>query len=173
MENKITSHKTKGLIISLIFIVINLIGHFAGVWLQDWFRYSILIFSVFVFIWPPLQYSKEINHNVTFGNLFAHGFKTTAVFTCLMFVYMLLSIYVLFPNSIDEIIHYQIVKAAVNGKQASAPSETQMQIARKIASTFLLAAVVVINLVIGVIGSLIGAAIAKKKPQDPFANQTI
>ena len=47
---------------------------------------------------------------------FAHGFKVTAVTTCITFVYTLLSVYVIFPDSIDRIVQKGIEKAIQQGK---------------------------------------------------------
>ncbi len=173
METKVTTHITKGVIIALILIVLDLIGHLTGILFEDWFRYSILVLAVGLFIWPPVQYGKELNNNVTFGNLFAHGFKTAAVFTCITFVYTLLVIYVLFPDFVDQLIQKQFEKAAASGKTMPTPSAEGMQMARKITNIIMLAGAVIGNLLVGAIGALIGAAITKKKPQDPFGNQPV
>ncbi len=173
MENKISTHITKGIIISLILIVLDIIGHLTGLIFEQWFGYSVLVIAVCLFIWPPLQYGKELNNNVTFGNLFSHGFKTAAVFACIMFVFTIISIYLLFPDFVDELIQKQMEKAAASGKDIPAPSEEGMQMAKKITRIVMLAGGVIGNLLVGTIGSLIGAAIAKKNPQDPFGNQPI
>ncbi len=173
MENKITTHITKGLIIALIFIVLDIIAHLTGLIFEQWFGYTVLVLAVGVFIWPPMQYGKELNNDVTFGNLFTHGFKTTAVFACIIFVYTVLSIYFLFPDFVELMIQKQMEKAAAAGKDIPTPSEEGMQMAKKITRIVMLAGGIIGNLIIGTIGSLIGSAIAKKNPQDPFGNQSI
>jgi len=171
METKIMSHITKGLLLALVVIVISLVGHVLNIDLESWFGWISMGVFILAIVWSVNYYGTQMNNAVTFGNLFAHGFKVAAVAICITFLYTLLSMYVLFPDSIDRILQKGMEQAAKDGRAMPDMSEDQMQMAKKVTTAFILAGVVLINLVVGAIGSLIGAAITKKKPQDPFGNQ--
>lgn len=173
MQTTVTSHITKGVLLSLIFIVFNLAGHLLNVDLESWFGWVGLAIFVVAIIWCVIIYGKQMNNNVTFGNLFAHGFKITAVVICITFLYTLLSVYVLFPDTIDRMMQKGVEKAINDGRMTSDQAEQSMPMMRKIITISILAGSVFIDALIGAISSLIGAAITKKNPQDPFANQSI
>jgi amino acid transporter len=172
MEKKVTSTLTKGVIISLIVIIINIIGHYANLALESWFGWVGLVIFLAAIIWSVLSYGKQMDDNATFGNLFAHGFKVSATIACITFVYTLLSVYVLFPEFIDQIVEKGIEQARKEGKATEEQLQQGIGLVRKITTITLLAGSVLGTLVVGVIASLIGAAIAKKNPQSPFENQS-
>ena len=169
MEQKVTSHITKGLLVALIVIVIDLAGHFAGLKLEQWYGFVSLAIMIGLIVWSTMLYGKECNNNVTFGALFADGFKTTAVYTCIYFVYTLLVIYLLFPNFMDELIQKGLDDAAKKGQELPEMTEEGMAMAKKITTMISLAGAVLGSLIIGAIGAVIGAAVTRKKPKDPFA----
>jgi Protein of unknown function (DUF4199) len=171
METKITTHITKGLILSLVLIVINLIGHLLNIYLEPWFGWAGAAIFLAGIVWSTNIYGTQMNNNVTFGNLFGHGFKVTAVVICITFVFTILSVYVLFPDTIDQIIQYQTEKAIQSGKMTSEQLEQALPMMKKFTPIGIFAGSVFIDAIIGALGALIGAAITKKKPQDPFGNQ--
>ena len=167
------SHITKGFLLALVLIVVSVIGHVLNIDLETWFGWISIAIIIIAIIWSVTFYGKQLNNNVTFGNLFAHGFKVTAVAICITFVYTLLSVYVLFPDSIDKVVQKGIEKAVEQGKMTSDQASQNMAMIKKITTISILAGSVIFSAVVGAIGSLIGAAITKKKPQDPFGNQVI
>ena len=167
------SHITKGFLLALVLIVVSVIGHVLNIDLETWFGWISIAIIIIAIIWSVTFYGKQLNNNVTFGNLFAHGFKVTAVAICITFVYTLLSVYVLFPDSIDKVVQKGIEKAVEQGKMTSDQASQNMAMIKKITTISILAGYVIFSAVVGAIGSLIGAAITKKKPQDPFGNQVI
>jgi hypothetical protein len=171
METKITSAQIKGLIIALIVIVISIAGHLLNIYLEPWFGWAGAAIFLVAIIWSTNIYGTQMNNNVTFGNLFGHGFKVTAVVICITFVFLILSVYVLFPDTIDQIVQYQTEKAIQSGKMTSDQVEQALPMMKKFTPIGLFAGSVFIDAIIGAIGALIGAAITKKKPQDPFGNQ--
>src|SRR4051794_21541752 len=98
MEQKVTSPVSKGVIITLLLIVFGLIIYFANQMENtavSYLQYLILAIGV---IWSCILYAKQMNGNVTFGNVFAHGFKTTAVTAALLAVYTFIAVKFLFPD---------------------------------------------------------------------------
>ncbi len=169
MEKKITTHIEKGILISLILCVVDLVGHFTKIYLENWFMGVSTVLTVGAIIWSVLLYGKQMNNDVTFGNLFAHGFKTTAVITCIMFVYTLLSAYVIFPDFIDQVVEKGLADARKQGTVSEEDLSKNIGMIKNITTITIFAGVVLGELIIGAIASLIGAAVAKKNPQTPFS----
>ena len=173
METKVTTPQIKGLIISLILIVYGLIIYFI-----DGMRHpelSYVQYAIFIggIIWACVSYSKQLNANVTFGNLFAHGFKTTAVITVIILIYTVLAFNVLFPDMVDKSIEMTRQKLEASGKATDSQIEQQTTMMKDHFTLFAVVGVIFGFAIIGAISSLIGAAVAKKKPQDPFGNQAL
>jgi len=171
METKVTSPQVKGLIISLIIIVFSVVGHVLNIYLEPWFGWIGAAIFLAGIIWSTNNYGTQMNNNVTFGNLFGHGFKVTAVVICITFVFTVLTVYVLFPDTVDQIVQYQTEKAIESGKMTSDQVQQALPMMKKFTPIGIFAGSVFIDAIIGAIGALIGAAITKKKPQDPFGNQ--
>jgi len=173
METKVTTPQIKGLIIALILIIYSII-----IYLVDDLQHPELAYIQYVFflggiIWACISYAKQLNANVTFGNVFAHGFKTTLVITAIVLIYTILSFKVLFPEMVDKSIEMTRQKMEASGKATDSQIEQQITMMKDHFTLFAVVGVVIGSAILGLISSLIGAAIAKKKPQDPFGNQPI
>jgi hypothetical protein len=173
METKITTPQIKGLIIALILIIYSII-----IYLIDGMQHPELAYIQYVFfiggiIWACINFSKQLNANVTFGNVFAHGFKTTAVITVIVLIYTILSFKVLFPEMVTKSIEMTRQKMEASGKATDSQIEQQTTMMKEHFTLFAVVGVVIGSAILGLISSLIGAAIAKKKPQDPFGNQPV
>lgn len=168
MENKPTSHVTKGLIIALFFIVLDLVAQFAGFKFDTWYSWTSSLLMIAAFAWAAISFANQMNNRVTFGNAFAHGFKTSAVVACIMFVYAILLVYVISPEMIDQMMEKELEKAAAQGKDVSEGMEGNEDLVKKIVKVTMLAGTLIGTLIVGCIGSLIGAAIARKNPPTPF-----
>ena len=168
METKPTSHIVKGLVLGLILVVLSLVGHLANIWLESWFGWVSTVVMIAGIVWSIIYYGKQLNNNVSFSNLFAHGFKTTAVIACVSFVFAVLSVYLLFPNMIDEMLEKGLDEARKKGNVNEDQLQQGMGLAHKIVAITTLAGSLIISLIIGAVASLIGAGIAKKNPQGPF-----
>ena len=173
METKVTTPQIKGFIISLILIIYSLVIYVIDGMQHPELSYIQYVFFLTGIIWACVSYSKQLNANVTFGNLFAHGFKTTAVITAIVLVYTILSFKVLFPEMVDKSIEMTKQKMEASGKATDRQIEQQVTMMRDHFTLFAVVGVVIGSAILGLISSLIGAAIAKKKPQDPFGNQPI
>jgi hypothetical protein len=171
METKVTTPQIKGLIIALILIVYSIVIYLVDGMQHPGLAYIQYIFFLGGIIWACISYSKQLNANVTFGNVFSHGFKTTAVITVIVLIYTILSFKVLFPEMIDKSIEITRQKMEATGKATDSQIEQQMTMMREHFTLFAVVGVVIGSAILGLISSLIGAAVARKKPQDPFGNQ--
>ena len=167
METKVITPVIKGLIISMILIVIGLAIYFSGQVANKslgYLQYLILFAGI---LWGCINYAKQLDGNVSFGNVFAHGFKITAVVTVILVLYTLLALTVLFPEMKDKLIEQAELEME---KQSMSDSQREQAISmmKNYMMPFAIAGILFFFMVIGLIASLIGAAAAKKKPLDPF-----
>ncbi|MDB5210804.1 MAG: hypothetical protein JWQ30_1631 [Sediminibacterium sp.] len=164
MEQKITPPWTKGLIISLILIVYGLALYFSGQMMnRPLGMVSFLIFIVAIII-ADVNFAKQKNGNVTFGNVFAHGFKVTAGVIVISCIYAFVAFTFIYPEMIDKM---QEMARADMEKRGGASEEqiTQgLQMWRKFFWVFMIGGIMVMYGICGVIASLIGAGVAKKNP---------
>lgn len=167
MEKTVTTPVVKGLIISLILIVFGLALQFSGQAGNQGLgsiQYLILLGGI---VWACISYAKQMDHNVTFGNVFAHGFKTTAVVTVITVIYSVIALKFLFPEMMDlalEKTREELEKNSMSDEQM----EQTLEMTTKFFLPFAIAGIVVFFLIVGCIASLIGAGVAKKNPQGPF-----
>ncbi len=167
METKQITAVTVGLIISLALIIISLVVYFSGMYMESWSQYFGFVVIVGGIIWSVMNHGKEKEHHVTFGQLFQFGFKVTSVVICLMILYTLLS-GVLFPEIKEKIIEAARTAAL---KQPGA-NEDQigqgMNMFAKNYNLFIILGILFWYLIMGVVSSLIGAAVTRKNPQTTF-----
>jgi hypothetical protein len=167
MEKTVTTPVVKGLIISLVLIVFGLAIHFAGQSTNQGLgslQYLVLVGGV---IWACISYAKQMDQNVTFGNVFAHGFKTTSVITVIMIIYTVIALKFLFPEMMDLALdktREELAKSNMSDEQ----TEQTVEMTTKFFLPFAIGGILIAFLFIGTIASLIGAAVAKKNPQGPF-----
>lgn len=171
METKPTSPAVKGIMISLVLIIISLVVQFLDL-TQNKAISSIGILLFFAgIIWSDITYAKQLNGNVTFGNVFSDGFKTSAAVAAIMVVFTIISFKILFPESIDKILEQSRLDMAKDNKLSDDQIETAISMTKKFFIPFAIGGSIVMYLLGGVIASLIGAAVAKKNPSDPFTQQ--
>jgi uncharacterized membrane protein YciS (DUF1049 family) len=170
MEKKPTPPITSGLVVSLVLIVLSIVAYLTGIEQDGWYRWVSLLILCIAVILVVINFGKQSDNNVTFGNLFAYGFKTSAVVTCIMIVFSI-AWFLIFPEMKEKAI--EAARKQMEQKQQLSEEQIESAIAmtRKTFTVFLIIGLIFFYLVIGVISSLIGAAIAKKNPQTPFQNQ--
>lgn len=159
MKNK--NHINYGLITALILCVLFVVQWFAKIPFDNLaFKLLPTVIFVLAIILGAVNFSKINDADVTFGEIFGNGFKTTAVITvifALFFVVFLL----LFPAYKEAILDFSMSKNM--GKATPEEIARGREMAEKFFMVGGVAGIVFINLLTGVIASLIGAAIAKKK----------
>ena len=172
MEKKVTSHITAGLVVSLILIVLDLIAGFAGFKFAIWFRWIPTLILCIGIIVVCIYHSNQKNNYVTFGNVFAFGFKTSAVIACLMLIYTLLSLFVIFPETKDIAIDEARKQMESQGNLSEDQIDQPIGMTQKFFLPFAIGGTVIGTLIVGAISALLGAAFAKKKPVSPFDQPT-
>jgi hypothetical protein len=170
MENKVTSHLTKGLIISLVLIVISLIAQFTGNEQATWVSVVSYVLLFAGIIWACISYGKQMNNAVTFGNVFAHGFKTSAVIAVMVIIFTVI-FFLIFPDIKDKAMVLAREKMEEQGNLSDDQIDTALNMTQKFFLPITIGSIMFVYLLVGLIASLIGAGITKKDPPTPFANQ--
>lgn len=170
MKKEVTSHVVKGLVVALILVAFDVVAYTMGYKLESWVGFVWMGIFLAAIIWGVLNYGNQMNHNVTFGKLFMHGFKMSAVIACIWFVYTLLAVYLLFPEMMDQMWEKAMEDARKNPNYNEEQMQQGMAIGQKIMKVTVLAGAVLGPLIIGCIGALIGAAAGKKRPVAEFEN---
>ena len=161
---------TKGLLIGLALIIISLVILLTKQ--ENNKSLSGISIAVMVggIIWACLSFSKQMNGNVTFGTVFSHGFKTSALVAALVSLWVALTLGLLFPEVIDRALEAERIKL-MDKQMSDEEIDNAMTIGKKIAVPMGVIFTVILYLVMGAIGSLIGAALAKKNPNPVFPDQ--
>jgi hypothetical protein len=172
MEKKLTPPWMKGLFISLILIVYSLIVYFTGQSTNRSLSWLQLVVLVGGLIYACTSFAKEKEGNVTFGNVFAHGFKANAAVIVIMVLYTVLATKFLFPEMIDMAMNQARADMEKRGNLSESDIENGLAFGKKFFIPFAIGGIVLGFGIVGAIGSLIGAAVAKKNPNyNPLQEQ--
>jgi hypothetical protein len=166
-ENKIMSPQIKGIIISLIIIILGIAGYYTEIAFSGWYNWAVNGVLLIAIIFACVHFANQKQGDVTFGNVFLHGFKVTLVVTVFLLLYTILAMNVLFPEMKTKIFEMQQQKMEEKGI-ADEQIETAMNMMKKYFTVFLILGVIFGNLIFGCIASLIGAAVAKKNKINPL-----
>ena len=166
---KKNTHVMYGLITAIVMIVIGLIIYVAGLSFKPGMQYVVYIPFLIGIIMNAIAFSKANNADVTFGNIFGSGFKVTAIVTLISIVWSFIFV-MIFPEIKDK-----AMELAREQMQTKGLTEEQMdqsiKMAQKFFTTFMIAGILFMYLIVGIIFSLIGAGVAKKKPAMPNMQQ--
>ena len=166
-ETKIMSPQIKGLLIALIVIILGIIGYFTGLGFSTWYNWVVNAIMFAAIIIACIHFANQKQGYVTFGNVFLHGFKITAVVGIIVLAYTLLAFTVLFPDMKEKIFEMQQAQMEKSGIDDD-KLEQGMEMMKKYFMIFLVIGVIFGTLIWGCIASLIGAAVAKKKKFNPL-----
>ena len=176
MEKKKLTALNAGLILALVLIAVSVIVYVtvADMKQQQNFGYLSYLLLIGGLIYVCITFAKQENKNVTFGNVFSFGFKTTAVATCIMVVFTILSLTILFPEAKGKAIEAAREQMEAQGKMSDSQIDQAMEMTDKFFLPFAIGGSLIGYLIIGAIGSLIGAAAAPKNPNPvPFESDNL
>lgn len=162
MEQPITSTATKGIVLSLIMIVLSLAIYFLDIQnaTMGWISYAIYFVGIIVSI---SIYGKQINYNSGFGNYFTHGFKVTAMVTVLMIIFMALFI-IAFPEIKEKALEAQRLALDKMDTLSDEQKKQSTEMTSKFFMVFTIGGTLLQYILLGTIASLVGAGITKKNP---------
>ena len=171
-EKKPVSHIVAGLTIAAILVVYSILLNYMDLSQNQsmgWLSYIILVGGLILFI---NLYGKAKNNQVTFGNLFSYGFKATAIITLIMIAFIII-FFMAFPEFKDKIVDAAREGMEKQGKMTDDQIDQGLEMFEKNFILFSAGGALFMYLILGAIGSLIGAAITKKQPRNPFDQQAI
>jgi hypothetical protein len=171
-EKKPVSHIVAGLTIAAILVVYSILLNYMDLSQNQsmgWLSYIILIGGLILFI---NLYGKAKNNQVTFGNLFSYGFKATAIITLIMIAFIII-FFMAFPEFKDKIVDAAREGMEKQGKMTDDQIDQGIEMFERNFILFSAGGALFMYLLLGAIGSLIGAAITKKQPRNPFDQQAI
>lgn len=164
MENKSLSSRNAALVLFLLMVVFSLIINLGGFLANsklNWISYIIIVGGIMIFV---MKYGKDLNNNVTFGKLFAYGFKTTAILTVFFIIFSLL-FYLLFPEYKAQLLDISKQNALKNATpDTKEQAEKGIEIFERFFWVAMIAGILISFAILGALGSLMGAAFTKKQP---------
>ncbi|CAN5399639.1 hypothetical protein BH10BAC2_BH10BAC2_46240 [soil metagenome] len=169
MEKKPTPAGTFGIILALISILLFLTYYFTGIsftdgalkWIPAAVSFALIIFVV-------IKWANDNNNNVTFGKCFGYGFKVVAISTIIIFIFTAIFIFT-FPDYKEQFMESMRQQFNKNSDLSEEQAEQAVAMVEKFFTISILGGTLFGSLLVGTVAALIGAAVAKKNPQDPFA----
>lgn len=150
-----------GLIIAAILIIEDIILQLAHLKSAPWvlgLNSGILAVGVMASI---ILIDKKEGALLPFSQRFGFGFQVTGATVCILFLYTVLSVYIVFPENILVIYESNIAEAKlhVTGFDVS-KAEKDKAMAIKVLKISMMSMVVMVNLAVGIVGSLVGSVFA-------------
>jgi hypothetical protein len=164
MQTKITTHFTKGLIIGLFMVLLGTSFQVLNIY-KPWVQYVTMGIYAASIIWSCYSFSNDMKGEVSFRQIFSHGFKTASIVTLISIAAFIIT-YLIMPEIKEKSL--QIARE----EMAKDPRMTEEIINQSINWTdkFFLVFGIVGSLfgfaLSGAISSLIGAAVSRKTPKD-------
>lgn len=157
-QTKPLTPAVKGAIITGILLVVEVVGYFLGKPADIsifYTMYAVLFGGILV---SAMYYAKQMNGAVTFGNVFAEGFKTTAAVIVLSAICVFVSLKFIFPGIVDQLL--QIGKERMRAQSGQADAQIQ----RGAMVPIVIGCIIVFFGLCGGLGAVVGAAFARKRP---------
>ena len=166
-QQKTISHFTAGLIISGFMVIYSLALQTMGMGQSQamgWIAYLIFIVALVIFI---NLYAKSKNYYPTFGNLFTYGFKITSIVALVVLIFMIV-FFLAFPEYKDKFLETTRQNLEEQDKMSDDKIDDALAMMDKSFLLIVAGGALFMYLVMGVIGSLIGAGVTKKIPHNPM-----
>ncbi len=161
MQAKPTSHIKKGIITAVILIIIYIILQRADTNNSFMKVLPTLLLAIGMAV-SCLVFAKQTGGNVKFGEIFAHGFKTTAVVTFFLAIYFFIDIkYIAPPVSQQEIEAAAKTLQQQGNLMPNEAHERAVEASKKI-WMLVVSGTIFVSIISGAVGSVIGALLAKK-----------
>jgi hypothetical protein len=166
-QRKPITHVAAGLIIAGILIVFSILMSFingsAAKPGSGWISYLVIIAGLVLFIY---LYGKANNNFVGFGDLFSYGFKATCMMTLVFVVFMVIISFVM-PEFKEKAMEAAREEMERRGGMSDSDMERATNMMEKYFWAFAIGGTILGFIIIGAIGSLIGAAVTPKRPYNP------
>ena len=165
-QRKPMTHFVAAAVIAAVLIIYTLILQFTGLWKNPsmaWISYILMVAGLIFFI---NQYGNALNNQVTFGNLFSYGFKTTALLALIMIAFTFI-LFLVFPDIKEKMV--DIARQRMEDRNMPEDQiDKGIEMWQKMFWVFTIGGIILVYAIVGAIGSLLGAAVTKKKPINPL-----
>ncbi len=168
-ETKPATPAVKGAFLTLVLLLVGLGVYFSGGVTDR--RITYYLFAV-LFVGIMLSsrfYAKQMDGNVTFGNVFAEGFKTTAVIIVLSSICTIISLKLIFPGIVDKLVEAGKMEMKKEGGSSDEQIKTYFEGMRGFMVPIIMGYIIFFFGLVGALGSLAGAATAKKNTGNSIA----
>jgi hypothetical protein len=163
MEAAITSHTRKGFIIVAVLIALDLFLKESGISISDGMQYlPRLVLSFIGVMVSCLLFAKQSAGRLKFADVFAHGFKTTAVIAFLMALYTFIAVKFIYAAPTLAEIEAAGKTIAVQGNVMPEEAKQMAMQAAKSRWIIYVSLSIFASLIPGILGAVSGAALAKK-----------
>ena len=165
-QKKPISHIAAGLVIGAILIAYSCALYFTNTnqtGIYGWLPVIFILIGLIIFI---NLYGKAMNNQVSFGNLFAYGFKTTAFLTLIVIAFTVI-FFLAFPEIKEKTFELSRQKMEEKGNLTDDEIDKAMNSFKSMFWVYSIGGIILIYAIIGAVGSTIGAAITQKKPFNP------
>ena len=160
------SHFVAASVIAAVLIIYTLVLQFTGLWKNPsmaWISYILMVAGLIFFV---NQYGNALDNQVTFGNLFSYGFKTTALLALIMIAFTVI-LFSIFPDIREKMV--EIARQRMEDRNTPEDQiDKGIEMWQKMFWVFTIGGIILVYAIVGAIGSLIGAAVTKKKPVNPL-----
>ncbi|HEY4965675.1 MAG TPA: DUF4199 domain-containing protein [Puia sp.] len=171
MKKNSSDFMSKAILLALLLMVLDLIGGFAHLRFETWFKWIPTLVLCAALIIFCINYGKQLNNEVTFGKVFGYAFKIALIVSILIFLYSLLSSYVIFPELKDQLLENARADMQAKGGLTEDQIDQGMAMTKKFLQPIPIAIFGFLGtLVFGTIGALLGAAFTKKSEASVFQN---
>lgn len=161
------SHISAGLIMAGILVVFSTVISFMNLSASPGVSFIQPVIIIVGLIMLIRTYGKANGYSLSFGNLFAYGFKTTAVFTIISIVFSVLFL-LLFPDLKEKSFEMAREQMEANPNISEDQIDQAIDMSRRFFWVGVIGGSMIFMIITGAIGSLIGAGVTKKQPQNPF-----
>jgi hypothetical protein len=162
MEQKITSHFTKGIIIGVVVVTIGFVFQMLDIY-DKWVQWVTMGIYFAALIGSCVFYSQQMGGNVTFGSVFSHGFKTAAIVSLISIASFVISYFAL-PELKEKAMEMARLEMAKDERLTQEMIDQAISWTDKFYLAFGIVGSIFAFAFTGAIASLIGAAVAKKNP---------
>ena len=168
MEHK-SKHMIYGLAAGLGMSILGLVIHLMGLGTTRSMQYVALIPFAVAIVLNGINFSKENEGFVTFGNVFGNSFKASMIAGIILIIYSIISMF-LFPEIKTNAIDIARKEMAKNPSMTDEQIETALNITRKYWNVIMVSTMIFSSLFYGAIFRLISGAIAKKNGPRPISD---
>jgi hypothetical protein len=165
MQNTKNTRITRGVVIVIMLVIIDLSMQKIYNPAPDNIRYLSRMLIIFAGILAAcILQSKEPGMGRRFGDIFSYGFRTTAVVAFLMALYTFIAIKWIYPP--PSAAEMEAAVKAVEQQGNALHEEARQQVAQAAKNRWIIYVSIslFVSLIPGLLGSLAGAALTKKKP---------